>query len=96
MRLYGDQNQTLPRRATKLFPKFTEVFDLDLRDVITKLVMALQGDDDADAGKPSDLVAEDMEWEETDLAIIEGPGADLPVGGGMGMEWGILKQSVNS
>lgn len=92
MRITGDTNQTLPRRANKLFPKFTEVFELDLRDVITRLVMALQGDDEADAGKPADLLADEPEWDETDLATIEGPGVNTQISGGMGMNWGILKQ----
>lgn len=92
MRISGDKNETLPRRANKLFPKFTEVFELDLRDVITRIVMGLQGDDEADAGKPADLLADEPEWEETDLAIMEGPGVDARISGGMGMDWDILRQ----
>lgn len=92
MRVYGDQPQSLPRRANKVFPKFIEVFDLDLRDVITKLIMALQGDDEADAGKSSDLGGEEVDWEEPDLTAIEGPGVETHISSGTGIDWDILKR----
>jgi hypothetical protein len=97
MRVYGDQAQALPKRAIKIFPKFIEVFDLDLREVITKLIMALQGDDEADAGKPADLGMEEVDWEETDTGTIDGPGVETPLNrGNLGMHWDILKQYVDS
>ena len=94
MRVYGDKPQTLPRRANKTFPKFIEVFDLDIRDVSIRLIMALQGDDEADGGKPSAQVEEEVDWDEINFGAVAKPAAESPISRGMEMDWNVLKQYV--
>jgi hypothetical protein len=45
---YSDDD--LPRRASKIFNRFSDIYDLDITQAVTALVMALQGDEEIDGG----------------------------------------------
>lgn len=88
-----EQTVRVPRRVDRSLPRFTEIFDLELKDLVLRLVMALQGDDDADGGKPTDVVPDETEWEEHGLVLEEQ--RDLPMEvstANTSMDWEVLRQ----
>jgi hypothetical protein len=68
---FSDDN--LPKRSARTFTRFTEIFDMDIKEVVIALVMSLQGDDEIDGGASRMLIdaqgsaseedGEENEWE---------------------------------
>lgn len=78
-----------------MLPRYSEAFDIDLRDLVTKLVMSLQGDDEANAGQPADGAGDEVDWEEHEL-VMDDPGVVAHISSThMGMDWDRLKQCVS-
>lgn len=46
----------VPKRSARCFPRFNEIFDLDIEGAVTALVMSLQGDDEIDGGASRMLI----------------------------------------
>jgi hypothetical protein len=96
---FSDDN--LPKRSARTFTRFTEVFDMDIKEVIISLVMSLQGDDEIDGGASGMLIdaqgstseedGEENDWEgeepESQDYMPRPMTAGVPaVGGGMDMD----------
>ena len=99
-------DDTLPRRASSSFARFSEIFGLDINGVITALVASLQGDDEIDGGAngvlsdvggqgSSDEEEEEWEGEEPEsqdyVPMTSGAGSSKS---GAGMDWHLLKMYV--
>ena len=72
------QSADATKRQTRCFGRFAKVYGLDIREVVLKLLAALQGDDEARGGRPpvtgGDETDEDVEeaWEANrDRSAIE-------------------------
>jgi hypothetical protein len=99
---FSDDN--LPKISARTFTRFTEIFDMDIKEVVIALVMSLQGDDEIDGGASRMLIdaqgstseeeAEDNEWEgeepESQDYMPIPTTAGVPAGRG-GMDWDLLK-----
>ena len=84
----------LPRRAQATVSRFQAIFDVDLYSLVTKIIMSLQGDDEAGGGTPGENDDEEIfeDWP------IEPPGRGFEVASGatgdLGRNWALLKESV--
>jgi hypothetical protein len=101
-------DDTLPRRASRTFTRFSEVFGLNINQVVAALVASLQGDDDIDGGASMMLSPvgdegegsdeEDEEWEGEEpesqdyMPMTTGAGSAKS---GAGMDWDLLKMYVS-
>ena len=90
------------RRAhTRAFERFSSAFDLSVKDLITRLVSALQGDDNANGGTAEDIedIAMGMGGDGDDDMFGDGPvvqvGRGFEVARGsqadLGRDWGKVK-----
>lgn len=64
----------LPRRSKSTFSRFQSVHEMNLQTVITKIIMSLQGDDDADGGTPPVTHGQDHTAEEEEGGDGDGDG----------------------
>ena len=99
---FSDDN--LPKRSARTFTRFTEIFNMNIKEVVAALVMSLQGDDELDGGasrslndaqgSASEEEEEENEWEgdepESQEYLPMPMTAGVPVGG-TGIDWDLLK-----
>jgi hypothetical protein len=99
-------DDTVPKRASRAFARVSEIFRLDIREVVTALIMSLQGDDDIDGGASGVLDedegnissdGEEEEWELEDPDGLEYIPAAIASGGSRAaaMDWDLLKMWVS-
>lgn len=67
--IYADPGSPPHRRSSYSFPRFSEIFDMDMKGAITKLIESLQGNDEACGGQPTDVELEELE--DRDLGLEE-------------------------
>lgn len=93
-----EQASRVPRRVERSLPKFSKVFDLDLKELVMKLVMSLQGDDEADGGKPTDMIVDEGgDWDAHDVLLHNDRVlANEMNSGSSSMDFQVLKQWVRA
>jgi hypothetical protein len=98
-------NDTIPKRVSRAFARFSDIFRLDIREMVTALIMSVQGDDDIDGGASGVLNedegnmssdGEEEEWEIEDPDGLEYIPSTIASGGARGavMDWDLLKMWV--
>jgi hypothetical protein len=94
-----------PKGSARKFDRFSEIFDMDIKAVVTALITSLQGDDEIDGGASKMLIdgggsSSASEQEEEDDWEIEEPESQdympMPMTAGSststgGMDWDLLK-----
>ena len=90
-------DEEVPPRALGTFELFTNVFRLNLTELIQKIVHSLQGDDTANGGEPEDVDPEEpplFSLEEEDRYDFIGRGFETAHGSklDLGDKWGVLKE----
>lgn len=88
--LFADEEVSL--RTQRVFERFSSVYDLSTRDVVQRIVLALQGDDEINGGELQDSQDLELEepggWEEPARGFETAKGAE----GDLGRNWTVLKE----